>query len=359
MSKKIIFGIIGGGWRSQFYLRVVKALPEQFEISGIVVRNETKGIKIEKEWGVKTYRTINELLNASIPEFVVVAVPRDAASSITKQLVEHDIPVLSETPPAQDTNDLIELNNFIKKNNGKIQIAEQYHLQPLHAARISFVNTGKLGEISEVMISVCHEYHAISLIRKFLGVGFENATIMACEFSSKLVEPDDYILPTSEKITNSNRILAKLDFGGKVGIYNFAYEQYFSWIRSPHLLVRGSRGEIFDDHISYLKDFKNPIYLDLKRQNAGENGNLEGYYLKGILAGEEWIYKNKYVPSRLTDDEIAIASCLDKMDEYVKSGKSFYDLAEASQDHYLALMIINAYKSKETIVTEKQPWALS
>ncbi len=356
--KKIIFGMIGGGWRSQFYLRVVKALPEQFEISGIVVRDETKGMKTEKEWRVKTYRTIDELLNANIPEFVVVAVPRDVAPSITKQLVKRGIPVLSETPPAPDINGLIELNNFIKKNNGKIQVAEQYHLQPLHAARISFVNSGKLGEISEIMISVCHDYHAISLIRKLLGVGFENASIMAREFSSKLFEPDDYILTMSEKVTNSNRILAILDFGGKIGIYDFAYEQYFSWVRSPHLLVRGSRGEIFDDHISYLKDFKNPIYLDLKRQNAGENGNLEGYFLKGILAGEEWIYKNKYVPSRLTDDEIAIASCLDKMDEYVKSGKSFYDLAEASQDYYLALMISKAYKSKETVVTEKQPWVL-
>lgn len=277
--KKIIFGMIGGGWRSQFYLRVVKALPEQFEISGIVVRDETKGMKTEKEWRVKTYRTIDELLNANIPEFVVVAVPRDVAPSITKQLVKRGIPVLSETPPAPDINGLIELNNFIKKNNGKIQVAEQYHLQPLHAARISFVNSGKLGEISEIMISVCHDYHAISLIRKLLGVGFENASIMAREFSSKLFEPDDYILPMSEKVTNSNRILAILDFGGKIGIYDFAYEQYFSWVRSPHLLVRGSRGEIFDDHISYLKDFKNPIYLDLKRQNAGENGNLEGTYL--------------------------------------------------------------------------------
>ncbi len=354
--KKIIFGMVGGGWRSQFYLRVVKALPERFEISGIVVRDETKGIKIEKEWGVKTYRTIDELLDASSVEFVVVAVPRNAATSITKQLVEYDIPVLSETPPASDLSDLIELNNFIKKNNGKIQVAEQYHLQPLHAARISIVNSGKLGEINEVMISVCHDYHAISLMRKLLGVGFENATITTREFSSKLVEPDDYVLPKSEKVVDSNRILAYLDFGNKIGIYDFAYEQYFSWIRAPHLLIRGSKGEIFDHHISYLKDFKSPVYLDLKRQNAGENGNLEGYYLKGILAGEEWIYRNKYIPSRLTDDEIAIASCLDKMAEYVRNGKPFYDLAEASQDYYLALMMNNASKSKETIVTEKQVW---
>jgi hypothetical protein len=32
-----------------------------------------------------------------------------------------------------------------------------------------------------------------------------------------------------------------------------------------------------------------------------------------MLAGEEWIYKNPFIPGRLTDDEIAIATCLKKM----------------------------------------------
>lgn len=355
--KKINFAIIGGGWRTQFYLRVVKALPEHFEISGITVRNEAKGAEIEEQWKIKTYRTIEKLLNASVPEFIVVAVSKNVTPSIIKQLVEYNIPVLSETPPAPDINSLIEINNFVKERGGKVQIAEQYHLQPLHASRIFLANSGKFGEINEVYISVCHDYHAISLIRKLLKIGFQNAIIIAHESLSKSIEPDNYVDPKYEKITNSNRILAYLDFEDKIGIYDFAYEQYFSWIRLPHLLIRGSKGEIFDDHISYLRDFKSPVYMDLKRQNAGENGNLEGYYLKGILAGEEWIYKNTYSPARLSDDEIAIASCLGKMDEYVKNGKSFYDLAEASQDHYLTLMIDKAIKSKKKVVTEKQPWA--
>ncbi|MEM3265235.1 MAG: Gfo/Idh/MocA family oxidoreductase [Thermoplasmata archaeon] len=354
--KKINFAIVGGGWRTQFYLRVVKALPEYFEISGITVRDETKGAKIEEQWKTKTYRTIEKLIDASVPEFIVAAVPRNATPSIIKQLVEYDIPVLSETPPASDINSLIEINGFVKERCGKVQIAEQYHLQPLHAARISLANSGKLGEINEVYISVCHDYHAMSLMRKLLKIGFQNCTITAHESLSKSIEPDNYIDPEYEKITDPNRILAYLDFEGKIGIYDFAYEQYFSWIRLPHLLVRGSKGEIFDDHISYLKDFKSPLYIDLKRQNAGENGNLKGYYLKGILAGEEWIYKNTYAPARLSDDEIAIASCLEKMDEYVRNGKSFYDLAEASQDHYLSLMIYKAIKNKAKVITEKQPW---
>ena len=34
------FGIVGTGWRSLFYLRVARACPEQFEIAGVVTRED-------------------------------------------------------------------------------------------------------------------------------------------------------------------------------------------------------------------------------------------------------------------------------------------------------------------------------
>ena len=100
-----------------------------------------------------------------------------------------------------------------------------------------------------------------------------------------------------------------------------------------------------------------PITLELQRQNAGENGNLEGFYLKGILGGNEWLYQNPFVPSRLSDDEIAIASCLDHMAHYVEGGPEFYSLAEASQDHYLSMIIDQAVAKCEPITASLQPWA--
>ena len=92
-------------------------------------------------------------------------------------------------------------------------------------------------------------------------------------------------------------------------------------------------------------------------RNAGENGNLEGYYLKGILGGNAWIYQNPFVPGRLSDDEIAIASCLEHMAHYVEGGPEFYSLAEASQDHYLSMMIDQAATTGEPVSTFLQPWA--
>jgi hypothetical protein len=149
------------------------------------------------------------------------------------------------------------------------------------------------------------------------------------------------------------------DFGGKYGVYDFTDDQYFSWIRAKRLLVRGCKGEITDRSVRYLKDFQTPIEYDLKRVNLGEYGNLEGFALKGILAGEEWIYQNPFMPGKLSDDEIGVAACLEKMYQYTQTGQDFYSLAEGSQDHYLSLMMGEAVRTGEKIKTESQPWAIN
>lgn len=356
VEKQITFGIIGSGWRTEFYLRIAKALPQRFRVSGVVTRTAQRGSEVESAWGVPTFRTVDELLRQDKPDFVLVSVPWKVAPGTIQELALRNMPVLTETPPAPDLEGLISLNAFAA-NGAIIQVAEQYHLQPLHAARIALAQSGKLGEISQVQLSVCHGYHGISLIRKLLGIGYENAVISAVETRTPLVgSPDRSGPPETERIAESRQIIARLDFGDKSAIFDFCDDQYFSWIRGQRVLVRGSHGEIIDKTVRYLKDFRTPVTGELRRENAGEDGNLEGMYHKGILLGEDWLYRNPTVPGRLTDDEIAIADCLIRMHDHVHGGKSFYSLAEASQDHYLSLVMEQAVRSGEKIRTETQPW---
>jgi Predicted dehydrogenases and related proteins len=273
------------------------------------------------------------------------------------ELTARGVPALSETPPAPDLSSLIALNELVGKG-AKIQVSEQYHMHPLHASRLSLVEKGLIGDVNHMQISACHGYHAISLIRKFLGLGYENAVISARSITTSLTAgPDRFGIPRQEKLIDSLQVIAMLEFGDKVVLYDFSDDQYFSWIRSNRFLVRGNKGEISNNTIRYLKDFRTPVEIELKRQNAGEYGNLEGYYLKGILAGDEWIYTNPLIPGRLTDDEIGVASCLLKMNRFVREGVSFYSLEEASQDHYLSMMIDKAANTGNKIQTESQIWS--
>lgn len=353
----IRFGIVGAGWRSFFFLRVAQALPDRFAVAGLVTRDQAKGEEIEKAWGVKTYRTLDELLAINNLRFVVVSVAVSAAPQIIEAIVERGLAVLTETPPARDLAGLIALND-LSRRGAKIQVAEQYHLQPAHAARLNFVRAGKLGMVTQAQVSIAHGYHGVSLIRRFLGVTFEPVKITAHRFLSPIIAGPDRSGPaTQERMAQSEQKIAYLDFGDKLGIFDFTTDQYRSWIRTRRLLVRGERGEINDMQASYLRDYRTPITSDFVRQDAGTNGNIEGYYHKGIVADSEWIYRNPFVPARLSDDEIAVASCLIGMDAYVDGGPDMYSLAEASQDHYINLMIERAIASAEPVSTTLQPWA--
>lgn len=357
VRQKIIFGIVGSGWRAECYLQIAKLIPEKFDVCGVVTRRDSRKVELESKWGIKVYNNIDSLLKENKPDFVVMAVAKDAAAGVIKELATKEIAILAETPPATKMDELIELNKIVT-DHIKIQFAEQFFLQPMHASRLSILNSGKLGEVNYSHVSISHGYHAISLIRKTLGIHFENAVIKAVKHSFPVIEgPGRNGLPETEKIVNNEHIFALLDFNGKVGFYDFEKNQHRSWIRAQRILVRGTRGEIDNTTVKYLKNYRTPIEFELRRQNAGENENLEGFYLKGILGGEEWLYYNPFLPARLSDEEIAIASCLDKMFTYVKEGTDFYCLAEVSQDQYLALMIEEALNRNEPLITETQIWA--
>lgn len=114
-----------------------------------------------------------------------------------------------------------------------------------------------------------------------------------------------------------------LDFGNKLGVLDFTGDQYFSWIREKRILVRGERGEIVNDEVSWLQSFDSPVYDKLRRIDTGHSGNLEGFHHKGIMGCGEWLYVNPHAPARLSDDEIAVAETLARMGDYVRGGPSF------------------------------------
>ena len=356
-SDPIRFAMVGSGWRAEFFLRIARALPERFQISAVLVRDQAKHAAFEARWRVSAFTTLEQVL-ATNPKFVVVSVPREVAPECLEQLAAHGMPTLCETPPAADLEALIRLHRLTEQG-ARIQVAEQYALQPMHAARLQLVQSGKLGKISQAQISVAHDYHGINLIRRFLEVGFQNCTITAQAFDSSVIQgPDRDGPPTTEAIETERHVTARFDFGDRLGVYDFAYwSPYFSWIRSQRLLVQGTHGEIHDETVRYLKDFRTPVQLDLRRLDTGHGGNLEGHHHVGVLAGSDWLYRNPFTPARLSDDEIAVAACLQGMGDYVAGGPGFYGLPEASQDHYLTLMMQRALETKQPVTTTVQVWS--
>ncbi|MDH2442594.1 gfo/Idh/MocA family oxidoreductase [Amnibacterium sp. CER49] len=349
-------GLVGTGWRSEFFRRVAEECPALISIGGVLAHTEGSAARVRDVWGSAATTSLSEFLRLGY-DFVVVAVPRGVAGQLAAEIVRR-VPVLLETPPAADVPELQRLFRSLGADS-PLQVAEQYRFQPQHAARLAVVRSGRLGDPVSAAVSAAHDYHGISLLRAILGTGFREAEITARTFPERTMASygfDGWATEPAER--TSERTLAQLVFDdGTVGLYDFADEQYFSPVRSRHVSVRGVRGELTDDTVRWLESPTEPFRLELTRRQPGSDGDLEGPHLDRITLGAEVIYRNPFAGARLTDDELAIATVLARMSEFVRGGAGFYGLADASHDAYLGHLVHRAAREGHAVRTSRQPWS--
>lgn len=319
----IKYAIIGAGWRSEFYLRIATQLPDTFSVSGVYIRNPKKQVEFSKKYEVPIFDNLDDLLKTEF-DFLVSCVNRDSICDTAQMLADKDLFVLTETPVSRENL------------TGKIQVAEQFHFMPRFKAYKNIIDSGILGEIGQVQLSCCHDYHAASLIRFLLDTKHEipkRSTIKLQDTSTRYNSRGGFIDPVT--VTTEQNITV-LEFKNKTAIYDFNFEQYFSDIRSSRVVIRGSKGEIVNNKCTYLLNGL-PHQFEFVRNCLGKEENLDGFALNNITANGKVLYENPFKYARLSDEEIAIATCLVKMNDYVKHGVEFYSAQDAYIDYKILL----------------------
>jgi len=358
MSPRITFGIVGGGWRSHLLLRLADAAPGRLNAAGVVTRTADAGERVTARWGVPTYRTIDELLKAEDVDYVVAAVSWPAMPGVIRDLVAAGMAVLAETPPAPDLDRMRSLWGDVA-GSGLVQVAEQYLLMPGHAARHTVIQDGVIGQATSVEISSTHLYHAVSLIRGLLGVGMDDVVVNARDFRAPLVDPltfdgwDLQAVPEPRTTT-----IATLDFGDRMGLYNFVENQWWNPLRTRRIVVRGSRGELVDNTVVRLVDPTSPVESSLVYRRTGVDMNLEGSELVHVSFDGRVVYRNPWLGTRLSEDDIAVASMLEAEGAWVRGeGPEPYPLAQACQDHAIGLAIQESARTGAEVHVAKNVWA--
>ena len=353
------FGLVGSGWRSEFFARLARLVPDRLQLTGVVTRSAERGAEVTAAWSVPTYRTVGELLAGDErPEFVIPSVPWPVTPEVTRDLVRREVPVLAETPPAPDVEGLRDLWRDTGAS-GLVQVAEQYPLMPGHAARLALLREGVIGEVTSVQMSSTHQYHAISLIRHMLGVTFEPVTVTARSFTAPLADPLSRDGWTEDlKPKDAETTLAMLDFGGRMGLYDFTDNQWWNPLRGRRMVIRGSLGEIVDDNVVRMADPRTPVESPLVRRRTGTDLNLEGQELHHISFDGRVVYRNEFVGANLSEDDLAVVDLLCRTGAWVRgSAPAPYPLADACQDHRLALAIEESVRTGATVTTEREVWA--
>ena len=352
------FGLVGTGWRADFFLRLAAALPSRFEVAAVATRDPAKGEAIEKAWSVPTVRSASDLIATCRPDFVVASVNRVATPEIIETCVRHGTPVLAETPPALDLAAMREMWQRLSRPE-LVQVAEQYPYLPKLQAFRALIAAGRLGDVTAAEVSWTHGYHAVAMLRGLLGAEFREATVTAQALTAPITASlgrDGW--PDSISLTDVTRTIALLNFGDRLGVYDFTDGQWFHPLMGRRLTVRGTTGEIIGDRVTTLVDHRTPVTATLHRRQTGIDGDLEGFDLDTITLGSDVLYRNPFQGARLSDEDIAIATVLDRMSDWVRgAAEPPYPLAQACQDHLLALAIAEAAKESRPVTVGREAWA--
>jgi predicted dehydrogenase len=327
-------------------------------VTGVLSRRPDRAAEVASAWGISTVTSVEALL-ASGPEFVVPCVPWSEMAPTTMQLVEAGMAVVAETPPAADLAGLRDLWAGLVDRD-LVQVAEQYLLMPQHHARMAVVADGVIGDVTSVQVSSTHLYHAVSMIRGFLGVGRGSVRVRAAAFTAPLANP----LGTggwsgSAEPQQLTTTLATLDFGPeKMGLYDFTDNQWWNPLRARRIVIRGTKGEIVDEKITRLVDPFTPVESHLLRRQAGLDLNLEGVDLQHISVDGRVVYRNPFLGARYSEDDLAVAELLTAAGAWRRGeGGPPYPLANACHDHQVALAIIESVRTGQTVTTSVEAWS--
>lgn len=354
------FAIIGGGWRSEFYVRVARALPERFELASVWMRNPDKAAAYGARHGVKATASLEEALSEDVDFRVVAISPWPAQFEFARLLVERGLPMLLETPPGPDLESLNGFWDLCMAKRARVMVAEEYHFQPYHASVIELVRRGVIGEPTHVSISMMHGYHCANLARQMLRVGPDEAfEVRARAYRRRMARSFDKAQGelAEHPLIPVEQVCATVDFeSGKTLFYDFCDEQYFSQLRTPYLRLCGERGEIFNNQVRFISEAGACMEERLRREDLGAYANLRPLGHRGFSFLGGWAYENPFCGAPLTDDEIAVAANLDRMGAFLETGAAPYSLADACQDTYIHFALGEAARTGRPFVSEPQHW---
>jgi hypothetical protein len=123
-------------------------------------------------------------------------------------------------------------------------------------------------------------------------------------------------------------------------------------------VIRGSVGEIVDDSVVRLVDARTPVSSELMRRRLGVDLNLEGFDVEHISFDGRVVWRNSYVGSRFSEDDLAVTALLSQMALWCRGeGPAPYPLADGCQDHLLGLAIGESARIGAPVTTTTEAWA--
>ena len=209
-------------------------------------------------------------------------------------------------------------------------------------------------------VASTHLYHAVSLIRAFLGVDMDPVVVNARTFTAPLADPLTFARladgPDARAQDHHHRH-ARLR-RGRMGLYNFVDNQWWNpLLAAPHRHPRFARRDR-RRHRHPAHRPEGPVTSPIVYRRTGVDMNLEGNEVVHASFDGRVIYRNPWVGTSLSEDDIAVASHLAAIGMWARDEAAGpYPLAQGCQDHALGLAIEQSARTGADVNVEMEVWA--
>ncbi len=316
--------LLGSGWRAAFFIRIARALPSLLTIQAVFTHSGERA----KQIGLPAFTNLDKALAVEHDLVIVASGGRDFLSTMLK-LKERGERVLVETTFLSLSD---EENLALADMKGAV--AEQYLYTPLYASIMKALPL--IGRPTQLYLSGLHNHHAASVARAVLSLGISMPdSIQSFNWKDGILKTAsrDGMIVNGEK-EEYERKIRLLTFGDRLFINDFSSNQYHSHLYGKRVEIRGERGVVDEKGVRFVNAEGYPATLPFVFHRDYVMGNA-GMTLSHVTLGSETVFVNPFYPAQFNDDEIAIATILNNLDE----GKDCPTIASGIQDARLGRLL--------------------
>lgn len=171
MAGKLKLALIGVGRRGRrSHMTVYPKLNQVYDFVAVCDKDETVLREVGEEYGVNTYTRVQDMVAREKLDVADVVVPGDAHHAVCCFLADAGVNMIVETPiaPTRAMADII--IEAARRNNVKLEVAENYHRTAGSRFIAKVIEAGVIGEVGRIY-RIFYEggYHGMSMLRLLAG----------------------------------------------------------------------------------------------------------------------------------------------------------------------------------------------
>lgn len=351
--------LIGTAKRSEhLYGPLLHALPD-VDLVAVWGRSAESARRLGERLGVPHYTDLGTLKRETNAQLGVVSVAYGANGAVGLMAVEHGFHVLLETPIAHKLSEADAIIEAAKRQNVKVEVAEQFHRRPLEQIKLKLLASELFGRVYSAFNDFAgHGYHGVSVLRSYLGFDARPMQVAGSVHKYPLSSHWSRLAGKTEP-RDETQEHGMIEFdGGQVGIFHWTsvgYDSPLRWWRSSRFLAEKGMGVTtgvypdLEEQLSLLAPGgEAPRFVTLERRFE----RVDGGALVALVAhtGDPDVplvtWENPFRPLvqgqgfQWHDDEIGVAGCIRSLAEAVRSNaEPSYGALQARLDQEIILAI--------------------